>query len=336
MRLGRNFTNLLEYDYMPESAKKKFRAGKLDVADMDCRFQEKFKADIPRQVDAAIECGMTHVELDGGIPNPFLKMKKDALLKARDYAKEKDVTLSLHLPYTFVAEATCGFQEQDRKLAVRLLKRYIDVAAVLDCVHLIMHPGSIPFYQATGLYLQRSDKSLFKSLVELGQYASDRGMKLHIENNTKWDPAHVRPEETLPLLDKVAEKGVTVWYCFDLAHTFTLVERTEDIPRPPEAPYETIPARYYSAIHIGDFVPEKVLFHPPLHHDAGLLKAEDWKRIFRIFRRKGVETVIVETAVREREDLINGRQIMLEESRYIKTIFDEVMAEPAPEPEPKN
>lgn len=327
MRLGRNFTNLLEYDYMPDKDKARFRDGKLNVADMDAVYQEKFKADIKRQVDAAIECGMQHVELDGGIPNPFLKMKAAERAAARDYAKAKDITLSLHLPYTFTAIGTCGFQEEDRKAACKMMKRYIDFAADLGCVSCVMHPGSIPYYQATGKYLERSDKLLLKSLVELGKYAKEKGIKLHMENNTKWDPTHVRPSETLPLLEKVAARGVEIFYCFDLAHTFTLASKTEDIPRPPEKPYDEIPDKYYNEIHIGDFVPEKTLFHPPLHMNAGLLKEEDWKRIFRIFKRKGVQTVVVETAVREKDDLINGRQIMLDESRYIKAIFDAVMAE---------
>lgn len=327
MRLGRNFTNLLEFDYMPAKDQERFRAGKLAVPDMDAVYQEKFKADIKRQVEAALECGMTHVELDGGIPNPFLKMKAGERAAAREYARAKQVTLSFHLPYTFTAIGTCGFQEEDRKAACKMLKRYLDFAADLGCLSAVMHPGSIPFYQASGKYLERSDKNLFKSLLELGKYAALKQIKLHLENNTKWDPAHVRPSETLPLLDKAAGRGVEVFYCFDLAHTFTLVAKTEDIPRPPEAAYAEIPGKYFHEMHIGDFVPEKTLFHPPLHQNAGLLREDDWRRIFRIFKAKGVETVIVETAVREREDMINGRQIMLDESRYIKAIFDGVLAE---------
>lgn len=327
MRLGRNFTNLLEFEYMPEKEQARFRAGKLAVPDMDAVYQEKFKADIKGQVDAAIACGMTHVELDGGIPNPFLKMKTDERAAAAAYARAKDITLSYHLPYTFTAIGTCGFQEEDRKAACKMLKRCLDFAAELGCVSAVMHPGSIPFYQAGERYLERSNKNLFKSLVELGRYAAEKKVILHIENNTKWDTAHVRPEETLPLLEKVAAKGVDVKYCFDLAHTFTLAAKTEDIPLPPEQAYEAIPDKFYHEIHIGDFVPEKVLFHPPLHRNAGLLREDDWRRIFRIFKRKGVQLVIIETAVREREEMINGRQIMLDESAYIKAIFDGVMKE---------
>ncbi len=327
MRLGRNFTNLLEYDYMPEADKERFRAGTLTVPDMDATYQTKFKEDIRRQVDAAIACGMTHVELDGGIPNPYLGMPAALRAELAAYAKAKDITLSLHLPYTFTAIGTCGFQEEDRVAACAMLKHYLDFAADLGCVSAVMHPGSIPYYQATGRYLEISDEHLFRSLVELGRYANGKQIALHLENNTKWDPTHVRPEESLPLLDRVRAEGVEIYYCFDLAHTFTLVAKTADIPYPPDAAYEAIPAHYYHEIHIGDFVPEKVLFHPPLHQDAGLLKADDWKRIFRIFRKKGVKTVVIETAVREKDDLINGRQIMLDESRYIKAIFDSVMAE---------
>jgi len=327
MRLGRDWTNLLEYDYMDEKSKKKFLAGKLTVADMDATFQIKFKADIKRQVDKCIESGLNHVELDGGIPNPYLKIKADQLQEFKEYAASKDVTLSMHLPYTFTVEGTCGFQEADRKAAVKMQKKYIDAASKLGCKFAVMHPGSIPFYQATGKYLEISNKMLKKSLLELSKYAADKNVFLHLENNTKFDATLITPEDCLKMLEGVWSKGGQIKFCFDLAHTFTQCERTEDIPLPVEKEYEKIPDKYFYGIHIGDYVPEKKLFHPPINKEDGLIKRDTWKNIFRIFKRKGVKFIVIETAVREKDDLINGDKIQKDEASYVKKILDEVLAE---------
>ncbi|HOW28422.1 MAG TPA: sugar phosphate isomerase/epimerase family protein [Elusimicrobiota bacterium] len=330
MRIGRNWTNLLNFDYMDEGQKKSFLEGKLTVPDMDATIQGRLKRDVKRQIDKCVETGLQHVELDGGIPNPYLQMPVKELETIKQYAEKKDITLSLHLPYTFTAIATCGFQEEDRIAAVDMLKRYIDVAHRLGCRYCVMHPGSIPYYQATGKYLDISNAMLTKSLLELGHYTRAKDMYLHMENNTKFDSTHIIPEDSIGMLEEIWDKA-QVKYCFDLAHTFTVYKHQSEIPLPVEAQYEKIPAKFYYAIHIGDFVPEKALFHPPLFRESGVIKRETWKNIFRLFRRKGVQYVVIETAVREREDMIEGDQLQREEAAWIKSVFDEVMAEPAPE-----
>lgn len=42
-------------------------------------------------------------------------------------------------------------------MAVELQKKYIDFASKIGAESIVMHPGSVPFYQATGGYLKIAD-----------------------------------------------------------------------------------------------------------------------------------------------------------------------------------
>ncbi len=322
MRLGRNFTNLMEFEYLTEDEKEKFLNDELKVADMDALAQGRFKKDIKRQVDAAVDVGLKHIELDGGIPNPYLQMSKQELEDAGKYAAKNDITLSMHLPYTFVADCTCCFQEEDRQTACDYLKKYIDVSEILGCTYCVMHPGSVPFYQAEGKYLDIMNEMLVRSLKDLGAYCMEKDILLHMENNTKFDVGFVTQEEIYPILNEVRDDGIDVRFCFDLAHTFTLVETSDEIPDPPEKIYEDIPSELLFSLHVGDYVPEETLFHPPIHEERGKMKKKNFENMARIFEEKGVEVVIIETAVRDKEDLINGYDIMAEETAFLADIFN--------------
>ncbi|NLB34386.1 MAG: sugar phosphate isomerase/epimerase, partial [Elusimicrobia bacterium] len=187
MKIGRNFTNMLLTSYLNEEERKLFGEGKLAVHDMDARVQIRSKRDIINQVDVAKEIGLDHVELDGGVPNPYLEMSQEELAQAKEHAEKVGISLSLHLPYTYVAASTICFQESDRKIAVELQKRYLDVAQALGCISVVMHPGSVPYYQAMGEYLAILRESMAQTLMDLYPYAADRGIILHLENNTAFD-----------------------------------------------------------------------------------------------------------------------------------------------------
>lgn len=326
MRLGRDFTNLLEFEYLTKEDREAFLAGKLAVPDMDATVQIKVKADIPRQCQVAAETGLQHVELDGGIPNPYLSITKDQIKKSRQAAEKYEITFSMHLPYTFTASATCGFQEEDRQAAVSYLKRYLDVAADLGCKFTVMHPGQIPYYQAVGRYLEISNGMLLKSLTELGEYSDKKKMPLHMENNTFWDGRLYTADECLPIFEQVRKRGINIKFCFDLAHEFTGFKTLEEIPAHPEERYHVVPAELYMGIQIGDFIPEGRLFHPPMHRLLGRLKHEHIVNMFRILREKGAEYVVIESAVRERDDLIHAFELQAEEARFMRSAFDEALS----------
>ncbi len=329
MRLGRDFTNLLEYEYLTSEDREAFLAGKLAVSDMDATVQIKVKSDIPRQCQVASETGLQHVELDGGIPNPYLSLGRDQIKKARSAAEKYDITLSMHLPYTFTASATCGFQEEDRQVAVAYLKRYLDVAADLGCKFTVMHPGQIPYYQAVGRYLDISNAALLASLTELGGYSDKKNMPLHMENNTFWDGRLYTADECLPIFQEIRKRGINLKFCFDLAHEFTGFKTLQEIPDHPEERYKIVPNELYLGIQIGDFIPEGRLFHPPMHRLMGRLQREHLVAMIRILKDKGVEYIVIESAVRERDDLIRAFELQAEEARFMREVFDEARAAPA-------
>ncbi|MBI4177956.1 sugar phosphate isomerase/epimerase [bacterium] len=333
MRLGRDFTNLLEYEYLSREDREAFLAGKLTVSDMDATVQIKVKADVTRQCQVAAETGLQHVELDGGIPNPYLSFSKDDIRKARAAAEKYDITLSMHLPYTFVSAATCGFQEEDRQAAVAYLKRYLDVAADLGCKFTVMHPGQIPFYQAVGRYLEISNQALLATLTELGGHSDKRNMPLHMENNTFWDGRLYTAAECLPIFEAIRKRGVNIKFCFDLAHEFTGYKTLDEIPEHPEELYHSVPDELYMGIQIGDFIPEGRLFHPPMHKLLGRLKRGHLVEMFRIFQKKGVEYVVIESAVRERDDLIQAFELQAEEARFMRGVFDEALSKGTASPQ---
>jgi sugar phosphate isomerase/epimerase len=323
MRFGRDFTNMLNTLYLTEEERLLLKEEKLKVPDMDARVQIKVKSDLVGQIKFAKELGVRHIEIDGGIPNPYLSMSESTLFTARETAKIYDITLSFHLPYTFVANSIASFQEEDRKYAVELLKRYIDQAAKLGCVNCVLHPGSIPFYQATGEYLNIVKESLYKSYSELAQYSYDKNVMLHLENNTAFDFVMVEIEDNIELLERIDPKGEIIKYCYDIGHWFTRADVGKEVPTPPEKVFELIPEKYIGQMHLNDYIPVVKKFHPPLYYEKGLLKKQNLINLLKIMEKKKVKLVIVETAVREINELLSTKDIILREQNYLKEVCKE-------------
>jgi sugar phosphate isomerase/epimerase len=333
MRIGRNFTNMLETSFLNVVERKKFKNGELPVYNMDARVQIRAKRDIINQLKVGKDIGLTHIELDGGVPNPYLEMSDTEINKAKEYAESAGMTMSFHLPYTYVGAATIGFQESDRKIACDLQKRYMDIAAKLGCISVVMHPGSVPFYQAMGEYLVMLRESLVKTLIDLYPYAKEKGLIFHLENNTAFDSYGVENKDVIDIISEVNKsEGMDIKYCFDIGHWLTIglpqFQGLDAIPSPPEKIAEEIPADMLYQVHLNDFYinpdpkgtpPFK--FHPPLHKEVGFLKKENLKNLAKIFKDKGVEIVVVETAVREIEDLLNAKNIIANETEYLNEIF---------------
>jgi sugar phosphate isomerase/epimerase len=323
MRFGRDFTNMLNTLYLTEEERKLLKEEKLKVPDMDAKVQIKVKSDIVAQIKIADELKVRHIELDGGIPNPYLSMSDATLFTAKETAKIYDITLSFHLPYTFVSNSIASFQEEDRKCAVELLKRYIDQAKKLGCINCVLHPGSIPFYQATGEYLNIVKESLYRSYSELAQYAYDRGIMLHLENNTAFDFVMVEIEENLELLERIDPEGKIIKYCYDIGHWFTRADVGKEVPQPPEKIFELIPDKYIGQMHLNDYVPVIKKFHPPLYYEKGLLKRNNLLNLIKIMEKKKVKLVVVETAVREINELLTTKEIIHKEQDYLKEVCEE-------------
>jgi len=321
MRLGRDFTNLLYFEYLSEEDKQRLRVGEIAVLDMDAMVQVTAKADIARQVSVAKSLGLDHVELDGAVPNSYLEFTDDVKREIRDFATKQGISLSLHLPYTYVGASVCAPEEFDRQAAAGLQKHYVEFAAGIGCECCILHPGVVPFYHATGRYLGQVKNNLVKSLLEIGELASILGVELHLENNTAFDNVFIETQEIVEVLEKVRENGLKLHFCFDIGHWFTRADAGKEIPNPPEKIIEEIPSGWFKELHLNDYIPVERLFHPPLHDQVGLLKRENLERYAELVSWKGAELIVVETAIKTKEQVMQRDEILRKETEYLRSIF---------------
>lgn len=323
MKLGRNFTNMLEIDYLSKEQRAQLTSGDMDVSDMDFITQDIVKADILHQIDMALDIGIEHIELDGAVPNPYLGMPSDKRLKIQNYSKEKGITLSVHLPYTYVCQSLCAFQETDRQIAVDLLKRYIDFAGDIGAIAVNMHPGSVPYYQTGRQYKEGLYINLKKSLIALSDYAAKYDIKFHLENNTAYDIIFVNPQDGIGLVEDIRSDGHTnIFYNLDIGHWFTILNEGGVVPDPPEKVIEQIPDSIIFEFHLNDYVVKSHRFHPPLYWQSGLLKEKNILNYFSICKQKGVSLVVVETAIRKNEEALGSHKILREEHAFIKKMME--------------
>ena len=322
VRLGRDYTNCLVFDHLGEEEKRNFEKGDLDLASMNALAIIKAKQDVEGQIEVTRKLGMDHVELDADLPNPYLDFDRNRRREIKEAAKVNEVTLSLHLPYSYVGASVCSPQEDDRGIAVELHKRCIQFAADVGAKYVNIHPGSAPFYHRIGRYSHFIHDSLLKSLIELGNFAGERGLALHLENNTAFDGIYSEIEDCLTMIKEVREQGTEIFFNFDIGHWFTRADFDKPIPDPPENALEPIPPDFLKELHLNDYVPGEKMFHPPLHLEWGLLKRGNLERYARLVKRKGVETVVLETALKSIEQVLDREELLKQESGYVRDIFE--------------
>jgi len=320
LKLGRNFTNTLIFEHLTDEEKEKFLNNELSVEDVGVLCSERNKGDIAAQAEFAKEIKFDHIELDGDVPNPFLDWTEDEIIEMKDVLRKHNITASLHLPYNFVGASVCSIQKIDRELAVQLHKKYLDFAEKLGCVAANLHPGSIPFYHKSSLYVSRYRDALIESLLELSEYASRKKIKLHLENETAFHNFVYTPKSLLDVVETVRNQGGELYLNFDIGHWFTVQNIGDTIPDNPEKVIELFPSEYLYELHLNDYVAEEKLFHPPLNRYSGLMKRENLERYFVIVKKKGVKLIVIETAVRDREELIRAKDIIREESAMIREL----------------
>ncbi|MBA7711800.1 hypothetical protein ES703_120766 [subsurface metagenome] len=210
MKLGRNFTNTFVLDELSKEDQRKVLKGEYDLFSMNALGLVKFKKDIFFQIKLAKELGLDHIELDGDVPNPYPDFSREEREKVKEKARKEGISLSLHLSYSNVGSSVCSLQELDRRKAVELQKVYIDFASDIGAKYLVMHPGSAPFYMVSELYLRKLKEALVKTLVELGSYAQERNLLLHLENNVAFDNIFVEPEDCIEVVEE-ARSIYTFW-----------------------------------------------------------------------------------------------------------------------------
>jgi len=321
MKLGRDFTNLLYFGYLNKEEQRKLESGEMAIADMDATVQVQAKGDIAGQVEAAMEFGLDHVELDGAVPNPYLDFTDEQKEKAKEAAEDAKITLSLHNPYTYVGASVCAPYEHDRQASVGLHKQYLEFASEIGCKYCIIHPGVVPFYHAAGRYFDMIRTSLVKSMIELGEFADSHNVLLHLENNTAFDGAFFEPEDVCSVVEEVRRHGVKLYFNLDIGHWFTRADFGRPIPEPPESVIDRVPDGMFKELHLNDYVPVKKLFHPPLQEELGLLKRQNLINYAKLIKKKGVELVVVETAVKTKEQLMRSGEIIQGENEFLRKVL---------------
>ena len=321
VRLGRDYTNCLVFDHLSTSEQRAVAKGELDLASMNAIALEKAKRDVEGQIRVTRELGLDHVELDADSPNPYLDFNENQRRRVKEEAESQGVTLSLHLPYSYIGASVCAPQGKDRRVAVELHRHCIQFAADVGARYVVMHPGSTPFYHQIGRYKELIHDSLFKSLLELGKFANERGLALHLENNTAFDGIYSEIGDCLSMIREVRERGVELYFNFDIGHWLTRADSGGEIPDPPESVLNPIPPDYLKELHLNDYVPRERMFHPPLQLGWGLLQRGNLERYARLVKRKGVEVVVLETALKNVEQVLDRREILRQESKYVRDIF---------------
>jgi len=321
MRLGRDYTNCLVLDHLSEQEKREFEQDKIDLATVNAIGLTKAKLDVEKQFEVTRELGMNHVELDGDPPNPYLELSPARRREIQEAAESQGVTLSFHLPYSYVGGSICCPQNQDRKIALNLQERCISFAEDVGAKYVNIHPGSVPFYHRLGRYNGIIRAALFTSLLKLDGVARDHGLALHLENNTAFDGVFSEPEDCLSLVKELRSAGAEICFNFDIGHWFTKADTGGQIPNSPELVMEKIPPEYFGELHLNDYVPGKKMFHPPIHLAWGLLKRENLERYAKIVKKKGVKVVILETAMKDKAQVLGWRDVLKQETDYVKNIF---------------
>jgi len=323
MKLGRNFTNTLIVELLKEEEREKVVKGEIDLFSMNALGILKFKENVFFQLEACKKLGLSWLELDLDIPNPYLNFSDEKCLKIKEKAEELGVSLSVHLSYSGIGKEVSCIQDYERELVVGLHKKYLDFAGKIGAKSCILHPGTAPFYFLSPLFLEKLEDSLLKTIFELIPYASDKGIKFHIENNVSFDNIYYEVEDILRVVKKVKDKGLEIYFNLDIGHYFTRAEKGKEIPDDPIEVMNELDSEIVYELHLNDYVPKKIIFHPPLIDTPGFLKEDILKRYFRILKEKlKPEVVVLETAFKTKEQIADRWNFLNKETEYIKKLAD--------------
>lgn len=107
-----------------------------------------------------------------------LRLGKPAVRRLRELAASYGLEFSVHTPFTDVNIASLN--PAVRRVSIRLVKRSIYYASLLEAKVAVVHPGHKGPLEA---FQPRSAEKLnLQSVEELTRYASDLGVKLALEN----------------------------------------------------------------------------------------------------------------------------------------------------------
>ncbi|MEW6040745.1 MAG: sugar phosphate isomerase/epimerase family protein [Elusimicrobiota bacterium] len=322
MILGRNFTNTFIFDKLTAPEQEKILNGILDLFSMNAIGLVKFKEDISNQIKIAKRLGLDHIELDCDVPNPYADLDDVQCRDIKSHFEENKISSSVHLSYSNAGSSVASLQELDRTAAVSIQKRYIDFAEKIGSKYAILHPGTAPFYMVSPLYVQKFKAQIVKSISEIAEYAASKNVKLHVENNTAFDGLFVEPQDCIEIIRASREKSKTeIYFNFDIGHWFTRADKGSPLPEYPVDVMKNIPKDLVCEMHLNDYIPGKIIFHPPLTMTEGPLKGDGLKRYAEHLMKLEPELLLLETAFKTVEQVKNRREIIEQETHYVKEIF---------------
>ncbi|MBN2408026.1 MAG: sugar phosphate isomerase/epimerase [Elusimicrobia bacterium] len=322
MKLGRNFTNTLIAEVLDEGDRQKIISGELDLFSLNALGLLDFKRNVSMQLDAAKRLGLDWLELDCDVPNPYLEFGRKDCDAIKKKAAGYGIELSIHLSYSSVGKEVACIQDYERELVVGLHRKYLDFGSMVGAKSCVLHPGTAPFYFLTPLFTKKLEAALLKTIDELAGYAGERGMKFHIENNVSFDNIYYEIDDMLEVAAKARKRQDNVYFNFDIGHWFTRAEKGKEIPEDFLKEMRKIPQEMVYEIHLNDYVPKKIIFHPPLIDTPGLLKEDVLKEYFSIL--KGTlkpEVVVLETAFKTKKQVAERWDFLEKETEYVRGLM---------------
>ena len=118
------------------------------------------------------------------------------------------------------------------------------------------------------------------------------------------------------------EKSRRVYFNLDIGHWLTRAEKGKPIQAEFINIMKKIPPEYVYELHLNDYVPKRVIFHPPLIDTPGLLNREVLETYFEIVKNiLKPEVIVLETAFNTKEQVRERWRILEEETAYVRTLM---------------
>lgn len=170
-------------------------------------------------IDYASANGFTSIQVDLTMPKFFSeKYVKATRRQIRDYAKKRNVELTLHLPGEDFSLQT--LHPKIRSAIVKRVKEVIDFANDISATRVTIHPGTVPVFSMPGLgdvpiteqYPDLHKEALENALRELSRYAKGKTC-LCIENSPF-------SKIVMDVLDKLLSDEENIFLAWDIAKTY--------------------------------------------------------------------------------------------------------------------
>ena len=170
-------------------------------------------------IDYASANGFTSIQVDLTMPKFFPEKYDKAIRRQiRDYAKERNVELTLHLPGEDFSLQTLHFGI--RSAIVERIKEVIDFAQDLGATRVTIHPGAVPVFTVPDLgdvpiteqYPDLHREVLEKALRELSRHAEGK-TRLCVENSPF-------SKTVMDVLEKLLVEEKNLFLAWDIAKTY--------------------------------------------------------------------------------------------------------------------